>query len=400
VPGWPAAVADGDQLMFPVVFMRGGTSRGAFVHSDALPSDPALRDRVVLALYGSPDVRQVDGIGGADPLTSKLAIVSRSDRDDADVDYLFAQVGVDAPVVDFGGNCGNMLAGVGPFAVDEGLVAAVEPVTRVLIHNVNTGRIIAAEVPVADGRAQTVGTTHIAGVPRPGARIVLDFAAAAGTLGRGLLPTGRRREELELADGTRIEATIADAANPTAFVAAADIGMTAEELLAAFPPEPAIERLRQVRDAAAAALGLARSAGSAREESPGIPKAYALAPPADYVATDGRPIVASDVSMVGRGLTFGVPHGAYASTVSICTAAAARIPGTVVWDQQPDSERDTAQVRIGHPGGVMPVEVSVDTSDPAAPVLRRAGIDRTARRLMTGLAAVPRSVLDEPGPAG
>jgi 2-methylaconitate cis-trans-isomerase PrpF len=374
--------------------MRGGTSRGAFVHAEHLPSDPELRDRVVLALYGSPDVRQIDGIGGADPLTSKLAIVSPSEREDADVDYLFAQVGIDAPVVDFGGNCGNMLAGVGPFAVDEGLVPAVEPVTRVRIHNVNTGRVIAAEVPVGEARALTSGATSIAGVPRPGARILLDFAAAAGTLGRGILPTGELRQELELPDGERVEVTIADAANPTVFVAAAAIGLSAEELLGAPPPEAGIERLRTVRDAAAAAVGLAASAASAREESPGIPKAYALAPPADYVATDGARVVAADVSLVGRGLAFGAPHNAYATTVAICTAAAARIPGTVVWDQVPEHDRGVAQVRIGHPGGVLPVEVSVDASVPGTPVLERAGIDRTARRLLAGLAAVPRSVLD------
>lgn len=393
ISGWPAAVPDGDQLAFPVVFMRGGTSRGAFVRAEHLPSEAALRDRVILALYGSPDPRQIDGIGGANPLTSKLAIVTRSERDDADVDYLFAQVAVDAEVVDFGGNCGNMLAGVGPYAIDEGLVDAVDPLTRVRIHNVNTGRVILAEVPVAARRALTAGATRIAGVPRPGACIVLDFAGSSGVLGRGLLPTGAAREELMLSGGERVQASIVDAANPTVFVAIEALGVSPVELLGSAPPEAAIERLRRVRDAAAVALGLASSLARARDETPGIPKAYAVGPPTDYIARHGEVVGAAQISLMARGLAFGAPHNAYATTVAICTAAAARIPGTVVWDQS--RERDSDEVRIGHPSGILPVQVAVDLPPGRPPILRRAGIERTARRLLSGLAAVPREVLEE-----
>ena len=374
--------------------MRGGTSRGAFVRAADLPSDPRLRDRVVLALYGSPDRRQIDGIGGADPLTSKLAIVSPSEREDADVDYLFAQVGIDAPVVDFGGNCGNMLAGVGPFAIDEGLIPVREPSMLVRIHNVNTGQVIGAEITVQDGRARSAGDTHIAGVPRAGARILLDFARSAGVLGRGLLPTGRPSELLELAPGDAVRVSLVDAANPSVFVAARDIDATQVELLSPFPPDHLVERLRRIRDAAAARLGLAGAAETAAVESPGIPKVYAVAPPFDYTTSGGRRMAAGDLSLVGRGLAFGVPHAAYATTAAICTAAAARIPGTVVWEQVPEDRRARAAVAIGHPGGVLPVEVSVRADPGVAPVLERAGIERTARRLLAGLAAVPMSVLD------
>ena len=358
VASWPAAIERGDQLALPIVIMRAGTSRGAFFHAGDLPLDPAARDRVILAVYGSPDVRQIDGIGGADPLTSKVAI--------------------DRPLVDYGGNCGNMLAGIGPFAVDEGIVEAVEPTTRVRIHNVNTGRIIVAEVPVSDVRARTSGDAVTAGVPGTGAAIVLDFGATAGTLGRGLLPTGREREVL---DG--VEVTIADAANPTVFVAAREIGLERDSLLDTLE-EGTVQRLRELRAHAAERLGLAPSAARADDESPGIPKVYALAP----AGADDR------CHLVGRGLTFGRPHAAYASTVAICTAVSSRVPGTVVWDQLAPAARDLPELRIGHPAGVLTVQVEVEEARDGW-LVRRAAIERTARRLVSGLAYVPRAVLDE-----
>ena len=378
VASWPAAIERGDQLALPIVIMRAGTSRGAFFHAGDLPLDPAARDRVILAVYGSPDVRQIDGIGGADPLTSKVAIVSRSDRPDSDVNYLFGQVAIDRPLVDYGGNCGNMLAGIGPFAVDEGIVEAVEPTTRVRIHNVNTGRIIVAEVPVSDVRARTSGDAVTAGVPGTGAAIVLDFGATAGTLGRGLLPTGREREVL---DG--VEVTIADAANPTVFVAAREIGLERDSLLDTLE-EGTVQRLRELRAHAAERLGLAPSAARADDESPGIPKVYALAP----AGADDR------CHLVGRGLTFGRPHAAYASTVAICTAVSSRVPGTVVWDQLAPAARDLPELRIGHPAGVLTVQVEVEEARDGW-LVRRAASERTARRLVSGLAYVPRAVLDE-----
>jgi 2-methylaconitate cis-trans-isomerase PrpF len=368
---WPAAVEVGDQLAFPAVLMRGGTSRGAFLRAEDLPVEQDARDRVILAVYGSPDPRQIDGIGGANPLTSKVAIVSRSARADADVDYLFGQVSIDAALVDYGGNCGNMLAGVGPFAVDEGLVAAEEPVARVRIFNVNTDRLVVAEVPVSGGRARAAGETAIAGVPGTGAAIRLDFAETAGTLGRGLLPTGEARELLE-ADGTTFEVSIVDAANPTVFVAAAAVGLGGT----AVPGElggRALARMRAIREAAGRRLGL---------DSPGIPKVYAVDTPGDR----------ADVDLVGRGLAFGAPHAAYATTVAVCTAAASRIPGTVVSDQVPDARRGAPELRIGHPSGVLSVQVAVDVSG-GEPMLRRAAVERTARRIASGLAYVPRSVL-------
>jgi 2-methylaconitate cis-trans-isomerase PrpF len=381
---WAAAVAEGDQLAVRCVLMRGGTSRGAFLHAGDLPTDAALRDRVILAVYGSPDPRQIDGIGGADPLTSKVAVVSRSAVPGADVDYLFGQVRIEEPVVDYRGNCGNMLAAVGPFAIDEGLVEASEPMTRVRIRNVNTGRLVVAEVPVEGGRARAVGDAEIAGVPGRGAAILLDFSATGGTLGRGLLPTGNPREQLELGPGDEITVSIVDAGAPAVFVSASDLGLGGGSFLAE-PLEPeTVARLVAIREAAAERLGLVADRARAADETPAVPKVYAVQAPVDYVDSLGREVRASETTIAGRGLSMGRPHGAYATTVAVATAAAARLPGTVVAEH---ATAATGDVRIGHPGGVMRVEVDVDRSR-GEPVLRRAAIERTARRIMAGVVYV------------
>jgi 2-methylaconitate cis-trans-isomerase PrpF len=364
--------------------MRGGTSRGAFLHADDLPGDEALRDRVVLAIYGSPDPRQIDGIGGADPLTSKVAIVSRSADPDADVDYLFGQVRIEEPVVDYRGNCGNMLAAVGPFAIDEGLVEASEPMTRVRIRNVNTGRLVVAEVPVEGGRARATGAATVAGVPGRSAGILLDFSATGGTLGCGLLPTGSAHEQLGLGAGDAVTVSIVDAGAPAVFVSAGELGLGGGSFLAE-PLEPeTVARLVAVREAAAERLGLVADRARAADETPAVPKVYAVQEPVDYVDSLGREVRAPEMTIAGRGLSMGRPHGAYATTVAVATATAARIPGTLVAEH---AASHAGEVRIGHPGGVMRIEVDVDRSG-GEPVLRRAAIERTARRIMAGVAYV------------
>jgi len=388
---WPAAIAVGDQLAFPCVFMRGGTSRGAYLHARDLPRDEELRDRVVLALYGSPDARQIDGIGGAHPLTSKVAIVSPTTDGEADVEYLFGQVRLDEALVDYRGNCGNLLAGVGPFAVDSGLVEARDPVTEVRIRNVNTASVVRAEVPVVGGHARVLGETEIAGAPGSGAAVRLDFSSAAGTLGRGLLPTGAARESLRLADGTQLVVSIVDAGNPTVFVAARSLGLTAQTMLADELSPAVLEALESVRGWAARALGLVRDPSQAAGESPAVPKVYVVHPRAAYRSRDGGSIDASAVSLLARGLVMGQPHPAYATTVAVCTAAASRIPGTVVHECAMAAVGDRV-CRIGHPSGVLYVDVDVRT-DRSEAELRCAVLERTARRIMEGLAFVPVTVL-------
>src|SRR5579862_1583024 len=184
--------------------IRGGTSKGVYLLAQDLPRDPALRDKVILAIFGSPDSRQINGLGGADPLTSKVAIIGRSSRADADVDYTIGYVGVDTAVVDYEGNCGNISQGVGPFAVDEGLVPVVEPFTVVRIFNTNTKKIIEAEVPVCGGRAVTEGDFVAEGVPGTGAKIVMNFVNSAGSKTGKLLPTGNVIDRIQLADGRSV----------------------------------------------------------------------------------------------------------------------------------------------------------------------------------------------------
>lgn len=380
---WPAARRRGDQLGIRCAFMRGGTSRGAILRVEDLPADPALRERVILAIYGSPDARQIDGLGGADPLTSKVAIVGPSARPDADVDFTFGQVRISEPTVDFSGNCGNLSAAIGPFAIDEGLVEAREPLTLVRIYLTNTDAVITAEVPVVDGVAAVSGTTEIPGVPGTGAAIRLDFGEGSSTLGRGVLPTGRAREGVPVGDG-EIEVSIVDAANPAVFVRPGPFGLRGPELPSELTPEH-LAALEAVRAAAAVRLGLVERADQAAERTPAIPKIYVVSPPTDYVDTTGRTVAADSIALVGRGLSMRVPHQAYAGTVAICTAVAAAIPGTLLEEvaRQPADGR----FRIGHPSGTIAVSVEVDLAG-AAPQVRRAIVERTARRIMDGLVYV------------
>lgn len=388
---WPAARLVGDQLAIRGVFMRGGTSRGAFLRAADLPPDPTARDRAILAIYGSPDARQIDGLGGAEPLTSKVAIVGPPTMPGADVDYLFGQVRISEPVVDYRGNCGNMLAGIGPYAIDEGLVPATEPVTRVRIHQVNTRTLVVAEVPTRDGHALTAGSATTPGVPGTGAPIKLDFAASADTLGRGLLPTGQAQDELTDDAGNTYRASLVDAGNPTVFVRAADLGLDPQALVASSYSTELMERLEAIRGAAAERLGLVSRRHRSAAESPTVPKLYLVHPPADYVTRSGARVTASAIDLVARGLVTQRLHAAYAATVAVATATATRLPGTI--PAEVATRRAADVVSIGHPGGVMAIEVAVELAASGGPRLTRAVIERTARRVMAGEMYVPMRVL-------
>ena len=379
----------GDQVGIRCVFMRGGTSRGAFFHAADLPADPALRERVILAVYGSPDVRQIDGLGGADPLTSKVAIVAPSDRPDADVDFTFGQVRITEAIVDFTGNCGNISAGVAPFAIDEGLVQAREPETTVRVYLTNTDSIITARVATRDGLALVDGEAEIPGVPGTGSSIMIDFGEGSSVLGRGLLPTGAPRETLATPSGD-VDVSIVDAGNPVVFVRADSVGLAGDELPDQLTDE-ILARLEEIRAAGAVRLGLTSLPEEAARATPAIPKLYVVAPPMSYVDLRGRAVDASEIELTGRGLSMQRPHRAYAGTVAVCTAAAAGIPGTLVAEVVGEGASARA-VRIGHPGGVMLVEGNVELR-PEGPVLTRAAIERTARRIMDGIVYVPVSRL-------
>jgi hypothetical protein len=382
-----------EQRRIRTVIMRGGTSRGLFLRRGDLPADPGLRDRVILRLYGSPDARQIDGLGGADPLTSKLAIIGPPTRPDADVDYTFAQVSIGQPFVDYAGNCGNISSAVGPYAIDEGLVDAVEPVTTVRIHQTNTRCVLVAQVPVRHGKAAVEGEYAIDGVPGTGARIALDFSDTAGAVTGTLLPTGRPLDRLEAPGVGPIELSLVDAGTPCVFVRARDLGLAGVESAAEIDADRDLnERIERIRGAAAAAVGIVDRWQEAAERSPYLPFFVLVSPPAPYVAAgSGQAVGAGQVDLVARLLFMLKMHKAYAVTGTVCTGAAAQIPGTLVHEAIPVEQRAGGRVRIGHPSGVIDIDVAVDRAG-AEPRLTRAALGRTARRLMEGYAFVPWSL--------
>jgi 2-methylaconitate cis-trans-isomerase PrpF len=355
------------------VIMRGGTSRAVFFRSDSLPADRAAADRIILSAIGSGDPREIDGLGGADQLTSKVAIVGPPTMPGADVDYTFVQVGIDVRVADYGGNCGNISSAAGVFAIQEGYLAAVEPMTVVRVHNTNTGKLLKVWVPVSGGQARTDGDFAIPGVPGTGAEILLDFSATAGSTLGALLPTGAAVNELAVPGlGRPIEVSIVDCAKPVVFFRLADVGLSAATAPSAIAP-PVLERFVAIQRAAAALTGL--------DPARGLPRPAAVGPPETYRnCLTGEPVPAETMSFVGRWAGHLAPpvrvRAAYAGTGGICTSVAARLPGSVVHQVARD---DGDLVRIGHPSGVLPCRAAVADGEVTV-----AALSRTARRIADG----------------
>lgn len=379
------------QRRIPAVLMRGGTSKGLFFKVEDLPEDLKLQDQVILAAYGSPDPygRQINGLGGATSVTSKVAIVGPRPGEKNAVNYTFGQVGITQPLVDRKGNCGNISSAVGPFAIDEGLVEEVEePVTTVNIFNTNTGKYIIARVPVENGRAKVEGDYAIAGVPGTGAKICLDFMNPGGAVTGKLLPTGHAQDTLETPYG-HFNVSIVDAANPLVFVRASDLGLSGTELPAQVDGSPdLLARIEAIRAAAAVKIGLVATPEEATAKSPAVPKIAWVAPPRDYTMTSGLTMKASDIDLLARTMSMGRLHAAYAITGAICTAGAAKIPGTVVEEALSPAARAAPVVRIGHPGGDLAIEVEMRVEAGHLEYVRGTAF-RTARRLMEGWVLVP-----------
>lgn len=363
----------------PCVIMRGGTSKGIYLKANHLPQDKKLRDEMILKIFGSPDIRQIDGLGGADPLTSKLAIIGPSTHPDADVDYTFGQISINTPYVDYSGNCGNISSGVGPFAIDEGFVKAVSPITLVRIHNTNTGKILLAEVPTEDGHAKVTGDCKIDGVPGTGAQIMMDFSGTAGAVTNKLLPTGNPLDTITTSGGP-LDISIVDVANPCVFIRAKDIGMTGRET----PQEingnaKLLKLLEEIRAQATVMIGMAPDVAIATAKSPAFPMIAFVAPAADYVDfTTGNIIAKDQVDFLSRMMFMQVLHKTYPGTGTACTGAAAKIPGTIVHEAIPHID-SIQSIRIGHPAGVITIEADFKAGN-----LVRAAFSRTARRIMEG----------------
>jgi len=383
------------QARIPAVFMRGGTSKGVFFHARDLPADRAARDRIFLAVLGSPDRygRQLNGMGGGVSSLSKAVIIAASERADADIDYTFAQVAVGEALVDYGGTCGNLASAVGPFALDEGLVTGTDGDVTVRIHATNTGKIIVARFSAKDGEAVVEGDLALPGIDGTGAPVELQFLDPGGAGTGRLLPTGLVTETLDLGAFGTVAASLVDAANPCVFVAAKDIGLTGAELPTAIDADgAAMAKLEAVRAAAGVRMGFGASPEEITRNSPASPKVAIVAGSCAADLLDRSRVGPEAMDVTVRMLSMGVAHKAVPLTGALCLAVAARIPGTVVNDAIAKAALAAKALRIGTPSGVFPVDAEVAVTDGDYRALG-ASVFRTARRLMEGAVLVPSSAL-------
>ena len=376
------------QRPIPAVFMRGGTSKAIMFHARDLPPDRAAWPALFLAAMGSPDPygRQLDGMGGGVSSLSKVCVLAPSAREDADIDYSFFQIQVKEARVDDRGNCGNMSSAVGPFAVDEGLVSAAGDTAVVRVYNTNTQKLIHAHFPLDDGRARVGGDLAIPGVAGTGAPVRLDFLSPGGATTGRLLPTGQARERLEVPGLGAIAVSMVDAANACVFVRAADLGLTGRELPDAIEADaPLLARLEAIRRKASVAMGIAptlEAAGGIRV----VPFIALVSPPAASPMLTGETLAAEAIDLTARVMSNGQPHRALPLTISLCTAVAARIDGTVVAEM---ARAGAGDLRIGMPSGVLTVAADVVREASGAWVARSGAFYRTARRLFDGRVWVP-----------
>jgi hypothetical protein len=379
--------------------MRGGTSKGVFFRLQDLPeraqAPGAARDALLMRVIGSPDPygKQIDGMGGATSSTSKTVIVSRSSRPDHDVDYLFGQVSIDKPFVDWSGNCGNLSAAVGPFAIASGFIDAARipdnGVVTVRIWQANIGKTIVAHVPIANGQVQETGDFELDGVTFPAAEVQLEFldpAADEEGAGGAMFPTGNPVDDLEVPGIGTLKATMINAGIPTIFVNAEDIGYTGTELQDAINGDAeALAKFETIRAFGALRMGLIGNVDEAARRQH-TPKVAYVAKPAGYVASSGKEVNAQDVDLLVRAMSMGKLHHAMMGTAAVAIGTAAAIPGTLVNLAAGGGEREA--VRFGHPSGTLRVGAQAKLADGEWTVTK-AIMSRSARILMEGWVRVP-----------
>jgi len=377
------------QLKLPAVFMRGGTSNAVVFHARDLPRDRALWDEIFLAAIGSPDPygRQLDGMGGGISSLSKVCVVGPSTRPDADIDYTFAQVQVKDAKVDYSGNCGNMSSAMGPFAVDEGLVKASGKEALVRIHNTNTKKIIWSRFALDEGQSAVDGDLAIPGVSGTGSPVRLEFREPGGATTGTLLPTGNAIDTLDVPGYGRVKATLVDAANATCFLDAADLGLKGTEM----PEEldrntELLKKLAAIRIAASVAMGIGKTAEQAAEKRT-VPFIGFVSGPQDAATLAGERISGEGVDLTARMLSNGQPHRALPLTVTLCTAVAARIEGSIVHRLTRRSDDPEAEIRIAMPSGVLTVAASVTRKDGKWHA-EQGAFYRTQRRMFEGYVLV------------
>lgn len=391
------------QIRIPATYMRGGTSKGVFFRLQDLPEAArqpgAARDALLLRVIGSPDPygKQIDGMGGATSSTSKTVIVSSSSHPGHDVDYLFGQVGIDKAFVDWSGNCGNLSAAVGPFAIAGGLIdparIPADGVCAVRIWQANIGKTIVAHVPIVNGQVQETGGFELDGVTFPAAEVPLEFLDPADEGdgdGGAMFPTGHLVDTLDVPGVGVFPATLINAGIPTIFVNAADIGYSGTELQDAINADPAaLARFETIRAHGALKMGLIKTLDdiASRQHTP---KIAFVAPPADYLSSSGKPVRAADIDLLARAMSMGKLHHAMMGTAAVAIGTAAAIPGTLVNLAAGGGKR--RMVRFGHPSGTLRVGAEARQADGAWTVTK-AVMSRSARVLMEGWVRVPGDAL-------
>lgn len=387
------------QIRIPATYIRGGTSKGVFFRLQDLPAAAQVpgpaRDALLLRVIGSPDPygKQIDGMGAATSSTSKAVILSRSSKPGHDVDYLFGQVSIDSPFVDWSGNCGNLSAAVGSFAISAGLVDAArvpkDGVATVRIWQANIGKTIIAHVPITAGEVQETGDFELDGVTFPAAEVQLEFldpAADEEGGGGSMFPTGRLVDDLEVPGVGTLKATLINAGIPTIFVNADAIGYTGTELQDAINGDPqALAKFEAIRAHGALRMGLIAHIDEAAKRQH-TPKVAFVAKPAAYVASSGKPVAAGDVDLLVRALSMGKLHHAMMGTAAVAIGTAAAIPGTLVNLAAGGGARTA--VRFGHPSGTLRVGAEATLTDGEWTVTK-AIMSRSARVLMEGWVRVP-----------
>lgn len=389
------------QLRIPATYMRGGTSKGVFfLRADLPPAARApgpARDALMLRVIGSPDAyaKHTDGMGAATSSTSKVVILDKSERPGCDVDYLFGQVAIEDPVVDWSGNCGNLSAAVGPFAIARGLLGApADGMAEVRIWQANIGKKIIAHVPVKGGAVEETGKFVLDGVAFPAAEVRLEFldpGADEGEQGGAMFPTGRMVDTLEVPGVGTLRATLINAGIASIFVEASALGLTGTELQGDVNSDPALlARCEAVRAWGAVAMGLAASPEEATAKRPHTPKLCFVAPPAPYTASSGKQVSVQEIDLLARALSMGKLHHAMMGTGAVALAAAASIPGTVVYEAAGGARRGTARgtLRFGHPSGSLNVGADAEQRGNEW-VVTRVLVSRSARTLMEGWVRVP-----------
>ncbi|WP_312526695.1 2-methylaconitate cis-trans isomerase PrpF [Comamonas sp.] len=386
------------QIKIPAIYMRGGTSKGVFFHVPDLPlpaqQPGAARDAILLRTLGSPDPygKQIDGMGNASSSTSKAVLLARSVQPDHDVDYLFGQVAIDKPFVDWSGNCGNLSAAVGPCAIAMGLVDPAripqDGVCTVRIWQANIGKTIIAQVPISNGQVQETGDFELDGVGFPAAEVQLAFIDPAdeGEDGGAMFPTGQLVDQLDVPGVGSFAATLINAGIPTIFLNAHDLGYSGRELQGDINRDAqALARLETIRAYGALKMGLIQDLAEAASRQH-TPKIAFVAPPASYTASSGKAVEAQDVDLLVRALSMGQLHHAMMGTAAVAIGTAAAVPGTLVNLAAGGGER--SEVRFGHPSGSLRVGAEARLLD-GQWVVAKALMSRSARILMEGTVRVP-----------